>query len=303
MRTIRGLSVLLPLALAAACSDSNGLGDATEVNAVDTVTLGALEGTPISTPSGFRSIATASRCGPTRLVDFEFAYNIRRLDDGPSSGSSCPSPPSGCLAPTSPIPACSGARRASTTSPRAPSNGYVTDSAVPIHAGRAIPGPLARGLQHRRAALRQARRSSASRTARSPSRCWPTRTAGSRTCSPACRKTERVIDLKRLRQDPEASRASLLRRRDPAVGPLLDAILELDRQRRELLVQAETSQGRAERRERGGGASEARQGAGRRPHGPPQDQRRRGQGARRPAPRPRGRARPARARGAQFPGR
>jgi seryl-tRNA synthetase len=49
-----------------------------------------------------------------------------------------------------------------------------------------------------------------------------------------------VIDLKRLRQDPEASRASLLRRRDPSVGPLLDAILELDRQRRELLVQAES---------------------------------------------------------------
>ena len=49
-----------------------------------------------------------------------------------------------------------------------------------------------------------------------------------------------MIDLKRLRQDPEASRASLLRRRDPSVGPLLDAILELDRQRRELLVQAET---------------------------------------------------------------
>jgi seryl-tRNA synthetase len=48
-----------------------------------------------------------------------------------------------------------------------------------------------------------------------------------------------VIDLRRLRQDPEASRASLLRRRDPSVGPLLDAILELDRQRRELLVQAE----------------------------------------------------------------
>ena len=49
-----------------------------------------------------------------------------------------------------------------------------------------------------------------------------------------------MIDLRRLRQDPEASRASLLRRRDPSVGPLLDAILELDRQRRELLVQAES---------------------------------------------------------------
>jgi seryl-tRNA synthetase len=48
-----------------------------------------------------------------------------------------------------------------------------------------------------------------------------------------------VIDLKRLRQDPEGSRASLLRRRDPSIGPLLDAILDLDRQRRELLVRVE----------------------------------------------------------------
>jgi seryl-tRNA synthetase len=49
-----------------------------------------------------------------------------------------------------------------------------------------------------------------------------------------------VIDLKRLRQDPDGSRVSLLRRLDPSVGPVLDAILELDRQRRELLVQSES---------------------------------------------------------------
>jgi seryl-tRNA synthetase len=49
-----------------------------------------------------------------------------------------------------------------------------------------------------------------------------------------------VIDLKRLRQDPDGSRASLLRRRDSSVGPLLDALLDLDRQRRELLVRVET---------------------------------------------------------------
>jgi seryl-tRNA synthetase len=48
-----------------------------------------------------------------------------------------------------------------------------------------------------------------------------------------------VIDLKRLRQDPDGSRASLLRRGDPALAPLLDEILELDRRRRELLVRAE----------------------------------------------------------------
>ena len=49
-----------------------------------------------------------------------------------------------------------------------------------------------------------------------------------------------MIDLKRLRQDPDGSRAALLRRRDPSVGALLDGILELDRQRRELLVRVET---------------------------------------------------------------
>jgi len=49
-----------------------------------------------------------------------------------------------------------------------------------------------------------------------------------------------VIDLRRLRQDPDGSRASLLRRRDPSVGSLLDAVLELDRQRREHLVRVET---------------------------------------------------------------
>ena len=49
-----------------------------------------------------------------------------------------------------------------------------------------------------------------------------------------------MIDLKRLRQDPEGSRASLLRRRDPvASAQSVDALLELDRQRRELLVRVE----------------------------------------------------------------
>jgi len=48
-----------------------------------------------------------------------------------------------------------------------------------------------------------------------------------------------VIDLKRLRQDPEGSRRLLLRRRDPAVTATLDELLDYDRQRRELLVRVE----------------------------------------------------------------
>ena len=48
-----------------------------------------------------------------------------------------------------------------------------------------------------------------------------------------------MIDLKRLRQDPAGSRASLMRKGDPAVAAVIDAILDLDRQRRDLLVRAE----------------------------------------------------------------
>ena len=48
-----------------------------------------------------------------------------------------------------------------------------------------------------------------------------------------------MIDLKRLRQDPDGSRASLLRRRDPALAIGLEQVLELDRRRRDLLGRAE----------------------------------------------------------------
>jgi seryl-tRNA synthetase len=48
-----------------------------------------------------------------------------------------------------------------------------------------------------------------------------------------------VIDLKRLRQDPDGSRASLARRGDAALMAVVDAVLDLDRRRRELLVQSE----------------------------------------------------------------
>jgi seryl-tRNA synthetase len=48
-----------------------------------------------------------------------------------------------------------------------------------------------------------------------------------------------VIDVKRLRQDPAGSRTSLMRRGDPDLAVVLDHLLELDRQRREVLVQVE----------------------------------------------------------------
>ncbi len=48
-----------------------------------------------------------------------------------------------------------------------------------------------------------------------------------------------MIDIKRLRQDPEAARAALARRLDPALLPALDEALELDRRRRETVTRAE----------------------------------------------------------------
>jgi seryl-tRNA synthetase len=48
-----------------------------------------------------------------------------------------------------------------------------------------------------------------------------------------------VIDVRRLRSDPDGSRTSLARRGDPGVLAQVDRILELDRQRRELLTRTE----------------------------------------------------------------
>ena len=48
-----------------------------------------------------------------------------------------------------------------------------------------------------------------------------------------------MIDIKRLRQDPEGTRASLLRRGDASLNPVLDQMLQLDRRRRELLTRVE----------------------------------------------------------------
>jgi seryl-tRNA synthetase len=49
-----------------------------------------------------------------------------------------------------------------------------------------------------------------------------------------------MIDLKRLRQDPDAGRAGLARRLDPALPEQVDLVLELDRRHRDRLARFET---------------------------------------------------------------
>lgn len=48
-----------------------------------------------------------------------------------------------------------------------------------------------------------------------------------------------MIDIKRVRHDPEAFRAQLLRRGDPSLGTAVDQILEMDHDRRQLLTEVE----------------------------------------------------------------
>jgi seryl-tRNA synthetase len=48
-----------------------------------------------------------------------------------------------------------------------------------------------------------------------------------------------VLDLRRLRSEPDAVRAALQRRGDPGLSEALDRVLELDESRRALLPQLE----------------------------------------------------------------
>ena len=126
------VSCLPALVVAAACSDNNSLPPPDSQNFVDTLTIGALEGTPISTPSGFSVEAGAIRTDLS--VNFEFAYNVRRLEDGTSERVFLPRATIGIPSST----ANPGLQRREETFDdltRAPSNGYVSDSAVPVAVG------------------------------------------------------------------------------------------------------------------------------------------------------------------------
>ncbi|HEY8257872.1 MAG TPA: hypothetical protein VIG08_09465 [Gemmatimonadales bacterium] len=122
--------MLLTLALAAGCNDSNGLADPTNVNTVDTVTLGALEGTPIQTPSAF-----AVDLGPVRtdqVTGFEFAYNV----DSTGRRVFLPRKVLGLSSTSGAEPGLQASSATFAAITVAPSNGYVTDSAVPVAVGQ-----------------------------------------------------------------------------------------------------------------------------------------------------------------------
>ncbi len=61
--------------MVSACDDPNSLADATVPNVIDTVTVFALEGTAVTSPSGY-SITDARPVRTDQRPDFDFAFNL-----------------------------------------------------------------------------------------------------------------------------------------------------------------------------------------------------------------------------------
>lgn len=132
MPTIRRLLPLLALSAAAACSNNNNLPDPTDENAVDTVTVGSLTDTPITTASGFSVSLGAIRTDLS--PDFDFAYDIQ---GDPATGTSVilPRAALGIVSGSTAEPGVMRRSEAFDDIEAAPSNGYVTEEAVPVALG------------------------------------------------------------------------------------------------------------------------------------------------------------------------
>ena len=132
MPTFRRLLPLLVLSAAAACSDNDNLPDPTQENFVDTVTVGSLTDTPITTASGFSVGSGAIRTDLS--PDFDFAYDIQ---GDPATGTRVilPRAALGIDSGNSAEPGVMRRDEAFDAIEAAPSNGYVTDEAVPVALG------------------------------------------------------------------------------------------------------------------------------------------------------------------------
>src|SRR5919106_2392553 len=76
MLRIRPLLQLLALSAVAACGDDDSLPDPTSENLVDTVTVGSLTDTPVTTASGF-AVSAGAAVRTDLDAGFDFAYDIQ----------------------------------------------------------------------------------------------------------------------------------------------------------------------------------------------------------------------------------
>jgi hypothetical protein len=132
MPTFRRLLPLLVLSVAA-CSNSDNLPDPTQANFVDTLTVGSLTDTPITTASGF-AVGSAAPIRTDLSAAFDFAYDIQ---GDPATGISViiPRAALGIDSGNSAEPGVMRREDGFDEIDAAPSNGYVTDEAVPIALG------------------------------------------------------------------------------------------------------------------------------------------------------------------------
>jgi hypothetical protein len=127
---MRSLRILLALAAVTACSDSNGLPNATVTNLERSETLYAFEGTPVATPSGYA--LDGGRRIRTDLSDaFDFGYNVE--PDGRHVF--IPRAALGIDPNNSVNPGFQARTESFEGIGAAPSNGYVSDQPVPIAEG------------------------------------------------------------------------------------------------------------------------------------------------------------------------
>ncbi|MDQ2670250.1 MAG: hypothetical protein M3Y31_06440, partial [Gemmatimonadota bacterium] len=122
------LRLLAVVLLVAGCDDLNRLPDATEENAVDTVTIGALTGTPLSVPSAY-SVAERRVVRTEQSAAFDFVYDTvegaPRFYPPASIGLGGSGTQAGLLSSTT----------AFEDIDRAPQNGYETEEPVPATVG------------------------------------------------------------------------------------------------------------------------------------------------------------------------
>jgi hypothetical protein len=120
--------VLLLVAGVTACGGDDGLPSNPQANVIDTVVIGSLTGTPITTPSGFSVANGAIRTDLS--ADFDFAFNIDtngQLVFLPRAELGLPS--------STANPGLQRRNESFDDIDRAESNGYVTEDPVPFAVG------------------------------------------------------------------------------------------------------------------------------------------------------------------------
>jgi hypothetical protein len=127
---MRSLLSLLFVLWVAACSDDNGLPDATLTNVERTDTLYSLIGTPVATPSGY-ALDGGRRIRTDQSDAFDFAYNVE--PDGRHVF--IPRAAFGIDTVNTANPGFQARSESFDAIRSAPSDGYVSDEVVPIALG------------------------------------------------------------------------------------------------------------------------------------------------------------------------